>query len=350
MGIEVATYISDLDPLNPLHTDGLNNADAHIRLIKETEQNTFPNITGAVTATHTQLNALAGGILDTSGLVTVPQQSSTVGGAIVLTGANATAGKAQLLNSASALAVGAASLTLWDAAQANPHVVVSAAYTGAVSALLSFDAPTIKQGGNTLLPAGCIVLWAGSVLAIPAGWQLCDGTNGTPNLTDRFVVGAGSSYSPTATGGATVVSATSSSNGAHTHGGATASGGGQTLAGSADSQGDHAHGAATGSTAISIAQMPAHTHDISATNAGSIGGANPLAGSSALSTSYATASQGSGQGHTHSVASDGTHTHNITVQSVSAHAHTITSDGAHTHTVSGSILPPYYALCYIYKL
>ena len=42
-------------------------------------------------------------------------------------------------------------------------------------------------------PAGFIGLWSGAANAIPAGWLLCDGLNGTPNLVDRFVVGAGAS-------------------------------------------------------------------------------------------------------------------------------------------------------------
>lgn len=57
MPLETATYISDLNPAYPAHSDGLNNDDAHARLIKGTIKTTFPNITGAVTATHTALNA-----------------------------------------------------------------------------------------------------------------------------------------------------------------------------------------------------------------------------------------------------------------------------------------------------
>ncbi len=48
---------------------------------------------------------------------------------------------------------------------------------------------------------GMIVVWKGEVEAIPSGFHLCDGTNGTPDLRDRFVPGAGSSYNPDETGG-----------------------------------------------------------------------------------------------------------------------------------------------------
>ena len=51
------------------------------------------------------------------------------------------------------------------------------------------------------IPSGVIVLWSGSIGAIPSGWYLCDGTNGTPNLKDSFVVGAGNTYPVAGTGG-----------------------------------------------------------------------------------------------------------------------------------------------------
>lgn len=43
---------------------------------------------------------------------------------------------------------------------------------------------------NNSLAIGSIVIWSGTVASIPTGWQLCDGTNGTPDLRDKFVVGA----------------------------------------------------------------------------------------------------------------------------------------------------------------
>jgi hypothetical protein len=55
---------------------------------------------------------------------------------------------------------------------------------------------------GTTIPTGIISLWYGSIGSVPVGWYLCDGTNGTPDLRDRFVVGAGSTYSVAATGGA----------------------------------------------------------------------------------------------------------------------------------------------------
>ena len=51
------------------------------------------------------------------------------------------------------------------------------------------------------LPSGCIVIWSGSSASIPSGWYLCNGSNGTPDLRNRFIVGAGSTYAVGATGG-----------------------------------------------------------------------------------------------------------------------------------------------------
>ena len=50
-------------------------------------------------------------------------------------------------------------------------------------------------------PSGMIVLWSGSTGSIPTGWVICNGSNSTPDLRDKFVVGAGSTYAVDATGG-----------------------------------------------------------------------------------------------------------------------------------------------------
>lgn len=56
MALENATYISDLNASNPLSTDAVSQADDHLRLIKNTIKNTFPNVTGPVTKTQAQIN------------------------------------------------------------------------------------------------------------------------------------------------------------------------------------------------------------------------------------------------------------------------------------------------------
>ena len=50
--------------------------------------------------------------------------------------------------------------------------------------------------------SGMILLWSGAIVDIPAGYALCNGANGTPDLRDKFVVGAGSSYAVGGNGGA----------------------------------------------------------------------------------------------------------------------------------------------------
>jgi hypothetical protein len=50
-------------------------------------------------------------------------------------------------------------------------------------------------------PSGGIIIWSGSAASIPSGWYLCNGSNSTPDLRDKFVVGAGSTYAVADTGG-----------------------------------------------------------------------------------------------------------------------------------------------------
>lgn len=58
MGLETGTYISDLVVTNPTSSDPKNQGDDHVRLLKSTIKTTFPNITGAMTKTHTELNSV----------------------------------------------------------------------------------------------------------------------------------------------------------------------------------------------------------------------------------------------------------------------------------------------------
>jgi hypothetical protein len=99
----------------------------------------------------------------------------------------------------------------------NLAVTGTSAFTGAVTFGIT---PSFPSGAG-LVPSGCIVMWSGSVSSIPIGWLLCNGSSGTPDLRNRFVVGAGSTYAVNATGGsadANVVSHTHTINdGGHTH-------------------------------------------------------------------------------------------------------------------------------------
>jgi hypothetical protein len=147
-------------------------------------------------------------------------------------------------------------------------------------------APVITAGGG-IIPTGGIIIWSGAANAIPSGWLLCNGSSGTPDLRNRFVVGAGSTYAVGATGGsadAIVVS--------HTHTGTTSS------------IGDHSH---------QYSQML-------------VGGDYLLAGG------FVGFSPTGGQ----------------VTSGAGAHNHTFTTNASGSSGTNAN-LPPYYALCYIMK-
>ncbi len=84
--------------------------------------------------------------------------------------------------------------------------------------VLTSDA-TGKAAWQTIsaIPVGVIVLWNGAVASIPVGWAFCDGTNGTPDLRDKFIVAAGTINAVNTTGGTDNVTLTATQLPAHTH-------------------------------------------------------------------------------------------------------------------------------------
>ena len=68
MGLETGTFIDSLNSSNPAAGDPVNEGDDHIRLVKSTVKATFPNISGAVTSTHAELNLLDGVTANTTEL------------------------------------------------------------------------------------------------------------------------------------------------------------------------------------------------------------------------------------------------------------------------------------------
>jgi hypothetical protein len=163
----------------------------------------------------------------------------------------------------------------------------------------------------TPIPAGGIFLWSGSIGSIPAGYVLCNGSNGTPDLRDKFIVGAGSTYAVDATGGsANAIVVT------HDH----------TFSATTSSAADHQHAMAGGT------YNGANTGTLDGTETLKIG--DNQGGNQNQYLLYGTASPAT--------------------LGLSGAA------GSHTHTVSGTTssagnsgtnanLPPYYALCYIMK-
>ena len=225
----------------------------------------------------------------------------------------------------------------------------NAAHTHTASQITDFS-QAVKQvmGGGSGVPIGCILIWSGSVAAIGVGnlvgWHLCDGNAGTQNLMEKFVIGAGTeTYKPGTSGGS--VSATGVTN---------------VVAG-------HAHTGVTGYHSVTVAEMPSHTHTVTdpthlhynpyesqhrhTSNAG--GAATQGFGDTggrvcAYSTTY-TSSVESGIPYT------GYSATGVYLQYTGSgygHNHTLATDGAHSHTVTitGGGLPPYYALAYIQRI
>ena len=96
--------------------------------------------------------------------------------------------------------------------------------TGTLGQVMVSQGASASPIWKNSFPTGGIIIWSGSKLAVPSGWHLCDGTNGTPNLRGKFIVGAGTTYPVNDTGGsanAVVVS--------HNHTGST------------NTTGNHAH-------------------------------------------------------------------------------------------------------------
>jgi microcystin-dependent protein len=172
---------------------------------------------------------------------------------------------------------------------------------------------TVGDVTNAYMPRGGIILWSGSIASIPTGWVLCDGTNSTPDLRNRFVVGAGSTYSVGGTGGATSVTLVAANLPPHSHSGSTDNGGSHTH--TMQSAGNHSHTYATG--VGSGANIPQREND---GNSRDSSGTTDAAGN-----------------HTHTIDAAGSHSHSFT-----------TGNGPGTSTAF-SILPPYYALAYIMK-
>ena len=73
------------------------------------------------------------------------------------------------------------------------------------------------ESTSSSVPQGSIIPWYGSPGNIPNGFALCDGKNGTPDLRDRFLVGAGNSYKLGNTGGVNMVTLTIAQMPSHEH-------------------------------------------------------------------------------------------------------------------------------------
>jgi hypothetical protein len=194
---------------------------------------------------------------------------------------------------------------------------------------------SITSASTNIIPIGIIVMWSGSVSNVPAGWVLCNGTNGAPNLMDRFIVGAGSTYvtggAGNGMGGSNTVTLAVGNLPSHTH-----------------TVPDHTHTTPNHSHTISD---PGHGHIVSGygtkqllpaeayTWAMGSSGRNGVDTGGGAWASLNSALQNSGTGISINSGGGGT----------SGGSGTLTSGGGSGTGAAITIIPLYYALCYIMK-
>jgi hypothetical protein len=180
-----------------------------------------------------------------------------------------------------------------------------------------------------VIPRGCIIAWSGGAGSVPAGWLLCNGQNGTPNLTDRFILGNTGNRGNWEAGGAFSVGATT------------------------DTQGYHGHGGAIGGTVLTWGQMPVHNHsawtDVQGDHSHSIQANYVIAATSGFQ-----GGQGGWFNNSPNTSVNGAHGHNVGIGNAGnneAHTHglSIYGDGSHAHNVTVTTVPPYFSLAYIMR-
>jgi microcystin-dependent protein len=188
------------------------------------------------------------------------------------------------------------------------------AVTASAAELNLLDGKTAED----FFPSGGIIMWSGAIANIPSGWFICDGTNGTPDLTGRFVVHAdadsGGTYDVGDTGGVDSVTLSEAQLPPHTHTGSTSS------------AGSHSHFVAR-NTAVGADYTP------NLTGSGAVSWGNNTTG---IFEGYNLRNTDAGPANVGPTNTDGEHTHTFTTAA--------TGDGtAHENR------PPYYALAYIMK-
>lgn len=272
---------------------------------------TVAGVGNVVVVTSTGANIA--GTLSTSGLISA---TGNVTGANILT--NGLISAAGTLTSGNVLTGGNISggtLSVSGTTTLTGVATAPTAANGTNNTQIATTAFVIYNG----VPSGCILLWSGSIGSIPSGWNLCNGTNGTPNLVDRFVVAAGSAYPVGAAGGsadAIVVS--------HNH---TAQSGGANA--------DHSH---SGTTSGMNRSNP-HSHT------------GPLYSEFGSSAVVADGGEDRPEPRSYTTnTADINHEHAFTTGGMSNdHSHAIVVNTTGSSGTNAN-MPPYYALAYIMKL
>ena len=309
MALESATHINGLNSSNPVATDAISAADDHLRLIKATLLATFPQLTGAMNATHTELNTVAdGGTAATSTtLASADRFVVNDDGTMVQV---ALSDLLTYLNSFQTAAGALASINSGGNAVSISGISYPSADGSADqflktdgSGTLSFAVPT----GTFSMPAGMMFPYAGS--SAPSGYLICDGTavsrttyaNLFTAIATQYGVGDGSStFNLPDLRGRTIAG----------------KGSGSTIASSLfDSGNQDTLGALVGAddVVLSTAQLPSHSHSD---------------GSFAVSTTILTST--SGDGSTHLLRTDGANTTSLSLD-VTGTSGSTGSGSAHTN-------------------
>jgi hypothetical protein len=177
------------------------------------------------------------------------------------------------------------------------------------------------------VPRGGIIMWSGALNAVPAGWVICNGANGTPDLRNRFVVGAGDSFNAGETGGRRVISEVP----------------------------QHDHG--PGSLVTAPGGAHGHTTDVASLTGSMVNISETWAGSGSASGILAKGANSIGTGTPQNTDNSSAGSMNINA----SHGHTVSAAPNHTHAVEGKTAPsgtgggvdytpPYFALAYIMRL
>jgi len=207
-------------------------------------------------------------------------------------------------------------VTMVDTASGNENVRVDTdlKYNPVTNTLTATNFAGSGTGltGIEAFVTGMIILWYGNTGNIPTGFVLCNGSNSTPDLRDRFVVGAGSGYSPGNSGG-------------------------------------------NSSVTLSTSQLPSHNHSVSVSGTTST---KSLTGDiTKISECYNVAGAATGVFTKKStgnspVTGSSSNSPTAGVDFDASHDHTFSASGTSGNEGSGSAIenrPPYYALCYIMK-
>lgn len=172
------------------------------------------------------------------------------------------------------------------------------------------------------IPSGLISMWSGEASNIPEGWTLCDGTNGAPDLTDKFIIGAGGSRSIGDSEGQAEVTLAEGNLPAHSHSASTGNAGGHSHSGSTNTKGNHSHKLErVAERTVREAGSSSPSDDVLK---------NTFGGDLRTDTS-------------------GNHSHSLNINSAGNHSHSVSVESTGGGE-SFSIIPPAYALAYIMKL